>query len=67
MPFYISLMIFGSELMKNKDSLGKYSWISGFVFSIGVIGCMFSNLNYKERIERLENKVKKLEEKDKKI
>lgn len=67
MTFYISLMILGSELMKNKESLGEYSWISGFVFSIGVIGCMFSNLNHKERIERLETKVKKLEEKDKNI
>lgn len=67
MAFFISLMILGSELMKDKDSLGKYSWISGFVFSIGAIGCMFSNLNYKERIEKLENKVKKLEEKDKNI
>lgn len=64
---FISLMILGWELMTNKDSLGEYSWISGLVFSIGVIGCMFSNLNHKERIERLENKVEKLEEKDKNI
>lgn len=67
MPFFIYLMIFGYELMTNKESLGEYSWVSGFVFSIGVIGCMFSNLNHKERIERLETKVKKLEEKDKNI
>lgn len=64
---FISLMILGWDLMTNKDSLGKYSWISGFIFSIGIIGCMFSDLNRKERIERLETKVRKLEEKDKNI
>lgn len=64
---FISLMILGWELMTNRDSLGEYSWISGLVFSVGIIGCMFSNLNHKERIEKLEIKVEKLEEKDKNI
>lgn len=67
MSFFIYLMIFGCELMTNKDSLGEYSWVSGLVFSIGAIGCMACHMHHRDRIEKLEIRVKKLEEKDKNI